>query len=255
MAVRIFLVSDLHLEDLAHESWNPTAQRDFDILACAGDVVASDPAACVDVLARLAQGRPAVFVLGNRDVWNLTLQGALDTARTRNPDVHVLEAGGSITLLGLTIAGGTLWNDPDDWPPGIPRVRADDATPSGEPVFVDRSGGKVQATLLDLAKVHHATMDAIAAAEPDIVLTHYPPSDGDLARLGKPTTWLHGHIHSSLNETRGAHHVVRAPFRRSINLLGALVEVGPGLPPHAVSLVVGTGQFRMGVVRSIYDQA
>lgn len=113
MDVRIPLISDLHLEDVDHAGWSPPPVPEFDALACAGYIVESNLAACVDAIARLAGGKPAVMALGNHDRWNLTPRESLAAARGRNPGVHVLEGGKSATLAGASFAGGTLWSDPD----------------------------------------------------------------------------------------------------------------------------------------------
>ncbi len=235
---RIWLVSDLHLEDLDHASWDPGTSPGFDVLACAGDVVQSDPAACVDVAARLAAGRPAFLVLGNHDAGGLDIAEAVRAAKARNPGVAVLD-GESAAACGLTFAGGTLWDDPGSWPAGVPRTAAAPGTPSGEPLLVRDGDGMRRATLGDLAAEHARTVSAIAAAAPDVVLTHYPPSPDDLRKVPAPTVWLHGHIHAIQVDRVGGHHLVRMPARRDINLVGALVEVSKGRPA-SVRPVVAT---------------
>ena len=239
---RIWLVSDLHLEDLDHASWDPGASPDFDVLVCAGDVVQSDPVACVDVAARLAGGRPAFLVLGNHDAWDLDIAEAVRAAKARNPSVVVLD-GEAATACGLTFAGGTLWDDPDSWPAGLPRIGATPGTPSGEPLLVRDGDATRRATLGDLAAEHARTVSAIADAAPDVVLTHYPPSPADLRRVPAPTVWLHGHIHAIQVDRVGGHHLVRMPARRDINLVGALVEVSRGRPA-TVGPVVGMPTWR-----------
>lgn len=235
---RIWLVSDLHLEDLDPATWASGASPDFDVLACAGDVAQSDPAACVDVVARLAGGRPAFLVLGNHDAWGLDIAGAVRIAKGRNPSVRVLD-GESATACGLTFAGGTLWDDPGSWPAGIPRIGSTPDTPSGEPLHVRDGEALRRATLGDLATEHARTMDAIAAAAPDVVLTHYPPSPGDLGRLQGPVAWLHGHVHTIQVERVGGHDLVRMPARRDIGLVGAVVEIHPSGRKPTVRPVVG----------------
>jgi 3',5'-cyclic AMP phosphodiesterase CpdA len=69
--MNLWCISDLHLEQRA--VFDPQ-RPDFDILVVAGDVSENIEEA-VYVTARLAGGRPAVFVGGNHD------SGRLDTTR------------------------------------------------------------------------------------------------------------------------------------------------------------------------------
>ena len=237
-ALRILLVSDLHREDLGPGTPERPVQAEFDVLACAGDVLQSDPAGCVDAVANLAGGRPAVIVLGNHDVWDVPLREAVAAARGRNPMVTLLE-GDTVEIGGLTFAGGTLWDDPDAWPAGLPRLGGSDPErPLGEPLVVDDEGGPRRATGGDLARLHTLVVEALASARPDVVLTHYPPSEAALARVPGATAWLHGHQHTPLVERRDGHVLVRMPTDRNSGLRGALVEVVPGGRVTSVTPVV-----------------
>lgn len=242
--VRVWLVSDLHLEDGGPGPWDPAVEPEFDLLACAGDTVQSDPAACVEAAARLARGRPCVLVLGNHDVWGRDPGEAVAEARGRHPGVQVLD-GDSAEACGLRIAGGTLWDDPDGWPAGIPRIGAAEGRgpgdPSGEPIMRRDGGALRRITLGEIAAEHARTRDAIAAARPDVVLTHYPPSEADLASVASPSCWLHGHRHSVLVEARGRHRLVRMPRDRRIWLVGAVLDVLPGGVIRGVRPVVSRG--------------
>ena len=234
---RILFVTDLHLETLDHEAWSPSGLPDFDILACGGDTVEREPEACVAVVARLAAGRPAVMVLGNHDVWGIPLREAARRAGAADPAVTVLD-GRSVVVGGVRFAGGTLWDDPDHWPPGIPRVGATEATESGEPVTVDGIDGPRRATLGDLGGEHFRTLGVIAGSGADVVLTHYPPSDADLGKVPGSVVWLHGHVHTFRVERAGRHHLVRMPARHDIDLVGCVVDVGGrGKPPVVMPAV------------------
>jgi predicted ATPase len=76
---RLWVLSDLHLEAVPHpEAYRPK-RPDFDVLVVAGDVWEGDIARALEMVARLADGKPAVFVMGNHEAWGSDWQGARAT--------------------------------------------------------------------------------------------------------------------------------------------------------------------------------
>lgn len=58
------------------------ARPDFDVLVCAGDVWQGEIRRGLDLLARLADGKPVVFVMGNHEHWKGGLGESLREARS-----------------------------------------------------------------------------------------------------------------------------------------------------------------------------
>jgi len=64
---RLWIMSDLQLETVRHlDAYRPRCAG-FDILVVAGDVWEGSSARALAAVARLAQGKPAMFVLGNHE--------------------------------------------------------------------------------------------------------------------------------------------------------------------------------------------
>lgn len=205
---RLWILSDLHEEN------SPGMVRRFDppefnILVCAGDVCEGDVRGCVEGVARAAAGRPAVMVLGNHDYYGLPVdRAALVAWKIGLPlGVHVLERS-AVEIGGLRFAGGTLWEpfgQQDGAKPDLTDILAGrtpsffapmPSAPFGEPVQVEDADGIRPATFADIQARRMHTLAAIAAAQADVVVTHYPPSREDLGHAGGAGTWIHGHTHA-----------------------------------------------------------
>lgn len=244
---RLWILSDLHMEA------DPAGRRrlqapECDVLVLAGDVSEGDVRACVEAAARLADGRPAVMVLGNHDLYGLPIDRACAVAaRIGLPlGVHVLERG-SAEVEGIRFAGGTLWDEVRE------RVeheggRRPDLThilsgaepdffapppfaPYGEPVNVEEAGRMRPATYADIRARHEATLAAIRDAGADVVVTHYPPTARALSMAGGAATWVHGHVHGHSRETRGDVDVILNAAQSRAFAERMVVEVGPRTAP------------------------
>lgn len=233
---RLRVVSDLH-EEVSRFPGMPDAE--FDVLVCAGDVVESDPVASALRLAELAQGRPAVWVLGNHDVWGVTYEDAVESARQAGlpRGVHLLQDS-EVSVEGLTFLGATLWTDGFlNQPPieaghwsGLPigcRMSLHGMPGEfGEPIWLRGSGIDRRAKRRDIFRMHEKSSDWLALRLQDgadrgeemVVVTHYAPtprsvanlsafplsaamsaSDLGLVDLGQARLWVHGHVHASLD--------------------------------------------------------
>jgi hypothetical protein len=215
---RTWILSDLHLETFGGRPFRLDPPAEFDLLVVAGDTREGDPEGCVEAVARLAGGRPSVMVLGNHDLYGCDWDEAAARAaeRGRGLGVRVLE-GGAADVLGLRVCGGTLWDDVGPRRAGLPRpdlthilsgAEPDFAAPPqfmpyGEPIRVACASGTRRATFADVAARRAATLDAIAAAEPDLVVTHYPPDAACLARAPGAAAWVHGHVHGHERRMEG----------------------------------------------------
>jgi len=219
-------MSDLHLETVRYpDAYRPRCAG-FDVLVVAGDVWEGSSARALATVARLAQGRLAVFVLGNHEPWHreLAAERAAAGRAAKRHGVTLLDDGEAI-LAGVRFVGGTLWADG--------RLGGQDATPgyaTGEMVRVTRDGGGTWLiTTGDEAALQLRTLEVIAAALarrgdgcPVVVVTHHAPhplcvpvahrsswgagnSASDLSHLtdtGRAALWVHGHLHHTMDLVR-----------------------------------------------------
>lgn len=245
--VRLRILSDLHEETGRFHGMH---DADFDVLVCAGDVVEGDPAASAMRLADLAMGRPAVWVLGNHDLWGVTVEDAIEAARRAGAPrgVHLLQDS-EIEIQGVTFLGSTLWTDgflnqppiePGHWS-GLPagsRMSIHGLPGEfGEPIWLRGAGIDRRAKRRDIFRMHETSADWLAARLEDgagrgeamVVVTHYAPtprsvstlsafplsaansaSDLGLVDNGQAALWVHGHVHASV-DLDGATRVVCNP--------------------------------------------
>lgn len=240
----LWILSDQH-EEISPDVVRRFEPPEFDILVCAGDVSEGDVRGCVDGVARVADGRPAVMVLGNHDLYGLPVdRAALVARRIGEPlGVHVVERS-AVEVGGLRFAGGTLWENlapPDEGRADLTKILSGSApalfspaptAPYGEPVQVEDRSGIRPATFADIAARRMHTLAAIDASRPDVVVTHYPPTVDDVAYAGGAGIWIHGHTHTFSRRTvEGIDVIVNAvPSRLFAERM--VVEVSPRPRPH-----------------------
>ena len=221
---RLWVMSDLHLEAVRHpEAFRP-ARPDFDVLVVAGDVWEGDTDAALRMVARLAGGKPAVFVLGNHEFWNREVRQEREAARcgAAKHGVTLLDDD-AVELAGVRFVGGTLWADGK-----LAGADAAPGRPTGERITVGRGRGAQPITSRDEATLHGHTRALIRKAiwdldgqRPLVVVTHHAPhplclpeahrtgwaagnAASDLSYLtdaGRIDLWVHGHVHHSVNQT------------------------------------------------------
>ena len=105
-AVRLHVVSDLHVEFAAFEL--PTV--DADVVVLAGDV--GQGTTGIRLARRWAGGRPVLFVAGNHEYYRHALPALTDQMRAEAAasPVQVLE-NDEVVLEGVRFLGCTLWSD------------------------------------------------------------------------------------------------------------------------------------------------
>ncbi len=245
----LWILSDLH-EEISPDAVRRFEPPEFDILVCAGDVCEGDVRGCIDGVARVADGRPAVMVLGNHDLYGLPIdRAALVAQRIGEPlGVHVIERS-AVEVGGLRFAGGTLWESFAPQGTGradLTEILAGSApalfspaptSPYGEPVQVEDGNGIRPATFADIAARRMHTLAAIAASRPGVVVTHYPPTSADIAYAGGAGTWIHGHTHTVARRTiEGVDVMVNAaPSRLFAERMVVEVEPRPSSHPGPTS--------------------
>lgn len=224
MPLKLWILSDLHLDTVPYpEAFEPT-RPDFDVLVAAGDVWEGDAGRALKTVARLAAGRPAVFVMGNHEYWNGHLDEELADARrlAREYGVTLLE-GEATGIEGTRFVGATLWADG--------RLAGLERTPealTGEQIDIAHEGGSHLITVGDAIEQHRAALAqleallALAWDGPTVVVTHHAPhplclameyrqrwmagiAASDLSHLtdrGLVDLWVHGHLHQSVDLVR-----------------------------------------------------
>lgn len=218
-------MSDLHMETVPYPGAFAPARPDFDVLVCAGDVWQADIKRGLDLLARLADGKPVVFVMGNHEHWKGVLIDSLREAKILAQDAGVtLLDGEAVTVAGCCFAGATLWTDYK-----LAGELANMQAPTGELIAMADGPASHTFTVADSAAVHAtaraqlaATIAADQSSLPLVVVTHHAPHPdclpldtrgtwaagncaSDLSELtdtGHVALWVHGHIHASIDMTR-----------------------------------------------------
>ncbi len=110
--MKLWIISDLHLEFL--EPFLQTPPEDADVLVCAGDILTKGLLPSIRWLAETYGSQlPIVFVAGNHDFYNASLEESIREAREyadRIPSFHFLE-NDAVDIGELRFIGGTLWTD------------------------------------------------------------------------------------------------------------------------------------------------
>lgn len=215
---RLWILSDLHLEAVAFpEAFRP-APPAFDVLVVAGDVSEGDTDGALRTVRRLANGKPAVFVLGNHEFWGREVGRERSAARRAAERRGVVLLDDDVAeLAGLRFVGGTLWADG-----GLAGAAAAPDQPTGERIGVGPAARPI--TGADEARLHRRTIARVAVQDgpPLVVVTHHAPhplclpeahrtgwaagnAASDLSALtdsGRIALWVHGHVHHRVDLVR-----------------------------------------------------
>ena len=215
--IRLWVLSDLHLEAVPFPDGYDPIRPEFDVLVAAGDLWRGEPEKAVATLNRLAGSRPAVFVAGNHEAWGMTPDQAQKRLRqaTVGTTVHLLD-GTEVVLAGIRFTGLTLWADG-----ALAPVPVDPRQITGEGVL--RPSGEGFITHGDEAALHHVhrarleqCLSETSSGLPVVVVTHHAPlaaclpeslrrqsgaglfaSDlSGLMQRFRIAVWIHGHIHT-----------------------------------------------------------
>ncbi|MBX9830213.1 MAG: metallophosphoesterase [Xanthobacteraceae bacterium] len=133
--MRLWILSDVHADRIEDIAVNAP---DFDVFVCAGDVTTSDIDMSIEMVASIARGKPSVFVAGNHE-WAGGLPDLVaykGRVAAKRHGVRWLELD-AVEIGDVRFAGATLWT------PGDAR--------------------------------HLPSAAALAAAEADVIVTHFPP--------------------------------------------------------------------------------
>ncbi|WP_245510466.1 metallophosphoesterase [Rhizobium leguminosarum] len=227
----------------------PLAVPQADICICAGDV-SSDLKTSLDYLAEIAREMPVVATLGNHEYYGHSIDQALEAAEiaTRGTDVHILE-NRSIELSGVKFLGATLWTDfeivtgkhDEDLPASERLANARQNIRQHSPDFSEIYSDELRGGMVDMDELRNrheesrafivAELERTPYAQKSVVISHHAPLtesldvrfDGrpsnagyasDLSAVivaGKPSYWIHGHIHRHVNYVHDHTRVINNP--------------------------------------------
>lgn len=222
---KLWIMSDLHLERVPYPDAFDPPRPAFDVLVVAGDVMEGDCVRALAIVSRLARGQPAVFVLGNHEHWD----GSIEETRARARDIAeafgvTLLDGASAEIAGIRFVGATLWADGH-----LGGLDREPDRPTGERIDVAGPGGLRSLTTADMIAMHRqevATIEELLAPGPRrakvVAVTHHAPHPlavpaslrdepiagllaSDLSRLtdaGLADLWIHGHVHETIDLVR-----------------------------------------------------
>lgn len=222
---KLWILSDLHMENVPYpESFQP-ARPDFDVLVAAGDIWEADCLGGFHLLRKLAGDRPVVFVMGNHEYWNGQIHEELAAARSLAPEYGItLLEGDSALIAGCRFIGTTLWSDY-----ALALSPIDPEAETGEQIDIAHDGGSHLITARDSMRLHvqarahlEKLIDHGDGAAPSIVVTHHAPhplclpmADRDTWRAGNSASnlssltdsgrvnlWIHGHVHQHIDLLR-----------------------------------------------------
>ena len=256
MKVQVF--SDLHIDVAAIRPI--TVAADIDAVAVAGDVCQGAEQGFA-VLRRIVPMQvPIVFIMGNHEFYRRCLPDELARARAAAPlyGVHLLE-NDVVAFGGVRFVGAALWTDyclfgETNTPLAMQAARngLNDHRRIAWAKHPWQRFRPQEALLLHRRSVDFITAElARPFAGPTVVVTHHAPHPGSLhpryandllsaafvsdltatMEAGRPSLWLHGHVHTSFDYHVGETRVLCNPH-----------GYGNENPDFDPNLVVGVGQ-------------
>jgi predicted phosphodiesterase len=241
--VKLWIVSDLHIETRRDFVAGAMRPSDFDVLVLAGDVMDGNVVRGVETAAAMAGGKPAIYVAGNHCHWGHSFQSVRERgmeAGARN-GVHFLQRS-TVEIDGVVFFGATLWSpmvrDPRAPRPNLSAIMSGieqdpvphSALPVNEPLFVQGPGVMDRrAKNRDLQREFESAREAMKLAKAHVIVTHYPPPD-DLLRETDAQLWIHGHEHRVRDEIVSGTRVLsnaiamRSENAKMANLCSMVVE-------------------------------
>jgi len=224
VVLRLFPISDLHLERRRPDLIPAPVPDSFDVLVCAGDLWEGRPEEGLAAVLALASGRPVVLVPGNHERYaptgdprtapELIAALAAEVAR-RNGDgarIHLLQDGQSAEIAGVRFIGATLWSDwslADRWLTPDGPERPDDPVAYAAARMTDPVTGsrEYRGSIRNPDGTPWSPADAMAEHErqkalllaaihtphrgPTVVVTHHPasPAAADAFREAPGVPW------------------------------------------------------------------
>ncbi|MGU3464316.1 metallophosphoesterase [Methylobacterium sp. C33D] len=243
--MRIWIFSDLH-RDLSRSPWTPGRIPEADVAVVAGDVGQGMATTILWLAQAIRPSMPVLFVPGNHEFYGSAMdeERILGRRAAERHGVTLLDDD-TVEIGGLAFSGGTLWTDYALDGVGN-RRRAMAAAQAGlndhRCVATTRSPGWKTFRPGDAAALHAKTRAFLeralverdppeARARPHVVITHHAPARAsldpafagsvlnpafgsdlaDLIAAGRPSLWLHGHVHASRDHRIGPTRILCNP--------------------------------------------
>jgi Icc-related predicted phosphoesterase len=219
--MRLWIFSDLHLNFARMTA--PIAIPDADVCVVAGDVCVKGPDRSVKwLIEHVSPFMPVVFVAGNHEYYNTSLEGGLAAGRTAaaGSNVHFLE-NNALEINGVHFAGCTFWTDFELMGHRQFAMYHAELVMSDyqEVRLTSRSGRRMRAS--NTVRMHQESRTFIEGflerhrCDRTVVVTHHAPSrraishhyasdltsaafasdlDALVVERG-PDIWIHGHVH------------------------------------------------------------
>lgn len=226
--MKLWIISDLHRD--FGERFDYLPPEGTDVIVAAGDIQDDN------LLVRLSEHAPVVFVAGNHSFYNRCYPERMAELRAlASGRLHVLE-NDAVVIGGVRFLGCTLWTDYDrgnplamdlarrsmndhrliSWQkrPVWQRFRPEEALELHktsrkwlETCFSERFDGKT------VVVTHHAPSErSIAPKYAGDPLNHayYSALDAEIEEW-QPSAWIHGHMHNSASYKIGITHIINNP--------------------------------------------
>ncbi len=217
--MRIQILSDLHLEI---ESFS-FVSTDADVVVLAGDI--HNKLKGIEWIKEQGITVPVIYVPGNHEFYGATYQKLIRqmTAAAEGSNVHVL-AERAVDIEGVRFHGTTLWTDFSLF--GTPELTgAACQQVMNDYRFIRREPTYSKMRSVDIYHIHKRAIAWLgknlesSPSDKNVVVSHHAPSplsldQGDRAQVigaayasqlegllekHRPTWWIHGHVHSSLD--------------------------------------------------------
>ncbi|MBU1335738.1 MAG: metallophosphoesterase [Alphaproteobacteria bacterium] len=233
--MRIWVLSDLHNENLHSDPFVPACIPDADVCICAGDIDRGARESVDFMAAHIRPYVPVIGVLGNHEFYGHTIEREVSEARHwgRQRDVSMLE-NDVVVIDGVRFVGATLWTDfyLDDTPERSVKAAF---SAMADYQFIGTKAGSLTPKMT--AEIHRESIRFIIDTletpfdGETVVVTHHSPSprsvhedyEGDplnaafhsnlepIIERFQPALWVHGHTHCSFDYEIGRTRVVCNP--------------------------------------------
>jgi Icc-related predicted phosphoesterase len=241
--MKLWIISDLHLEHGERRWWREIPEHDVVVLA--GDISGSISQS-IDYAEGLFQ-KPVIYVAGNHEFYGKNIDRELAAFRNiERPDSNVQFLHNSEALIdGILFIGSTLWTDFQLFGENFEAQCIKSARLLTDFRLIHQGENERFTPESSIARheVARAFIDEALArhpALPKVVITHHAPNansihpryqSGDLnaafasdlsstIERGKPTLWIHGHVHDRCDYQIGQTRVVCNPLGYTFEGLG-----------------------------------
>lgn len=234
--MRLWVMSDLHIDVCAFEPAEPRPQHD--VVVIAGDISERLRDKVLPWIERvIGSCAPVIYVPGNHDFYRRNISFEIAKAKAVMPDgVHLLADGESLVIEGVRFIGATLWTDYDIYGSRLESIEAAmSSMQDHKKIRHSETYSKMRTK--EAAMLHARHLRAITEKldvpfdGPTVVISHHAPApeslqhrrpteplDGSygsdltaLIKRSKPALWVHGHVHVSRDYRIGHTRIVANP--------------------------------------------